>query len=257
MMNGEYMHYSLSSLSCYLFLSSIATAVPAAAGEVTAGLPVNTIEASASGSLSIDTAGLAISLSPKGSYDTVKKSILSRKAYIRHSFAVSTAGVDTLYNLAKTTMEHCIVNELLPFWYGTPWDFNGYTKTPRRGAIACGYFVSTVLQHCGFSLNRYTLAQQNPYLEAVSLQLGDSVQEYHCVCKEFVSQFRQRNEDGLYFVGLDFHVGFLLLRAGELLFLHSAYYDPLCVTIEKAADSPVAFFRLSTVAPAAPFLTTA
>ena len=29
-------------------------------------------------------------------------------------------------------------------WMGTPWDFSGTSQVPRKGSIACGYFVSTV-----------------------------------------------------------------------------------------------------------------
>jgi hypothetical protein len=67
--------------------------------------------------------------------------------------------------------------------------------------------------------------------------MDDSVQVYRTAFDTFSVEFRKNNPEGLYFAGLDFHVGFLLYRAGELLFIHSSYMYPLCVVIEKAALS--------------------
>lgn len=106
-----------------------------------------------------------------------------------------------------------------------------------NGFIACGCFVSTVLLHSGFSLNRYTLAQQNPYLEAVSIQLSESVQHYYNGFSDFYTKFNNNNQEGLYFAGLDNHAGFLLFRASQLLFIHSSYIELFCVVIENAAAS--------------------
>jgi len=52
-----------------------------------------------------------------------------------------------------------MVNKIFPYWYGTPWDFNGTTKRPNEGKIACGYFVTTTIQQMGFPINRIKLAQ--------------------------------------------------------------------------------------------------
>lgn len=44
--------------------------------------------------------------------------------------------------------------------------------------------------------------------------------------------------DGLYVVGLDNHVGFLIVRSGEVLFHHSSYVGSVTVVREKAVESP-------------------
>ena len=44
-------------------------------------------------------------------------------------------------------------------------------------------------------------------------------------------------KEGIYFVGLDNHVGYLLIKNKELYFLHSSYYDDK-VMIELAETSP-------------------
>lgn len=43
--------------------------------------------------------------------------------------------------------------------------------------------------------------------------------------------------EGLYFVGLDNHVGYLYKTGSQLYFIHSSYLLRLGVTIECAADS--------------------
>jgi hypothetical protein len=185
----------------------------------------------------IDATKLTLKLTPAGTYKKVKDSVLVKKKQISNMFINAGYSKDSLYKITKNTLEECIINKLVPFWYGTPWDFNGYTATPNKGVIACGYFVSTILLHAGFSLNRYTLAQQNPYLEAVSIQLSDSIQIYRKGFTDFYTDFKNKNSEGLYFAGLDCHVGFLLYRNNKLLFIHSSYIDPLCVTIENVRYS--------------------
>ena len=47
-----------------------------------------------------------------------------------------------------------------PAWNGTPWSFSGTAAAPGRAPIACGYFVSTALEHAGLAVERRRLAQQ-------------------------------------------------------------------------------------------------
>ena len=54
-----------------------------------------------------------------------------------------------------------LLSDIIPYWYGTEWDFNGYTSQPQKGKIACGYFVSTTLRDMGLNLNRYELAKKD------------------------------------------------------------------------------------------------
>lgn len=138
-------------------------------------------------------------------------------------------------------LEEVLVNQIFPFWYGTPWDFNGHTNVPNQGEIACGYFVSTTLKHIGFNLDRYKLAQQLPIHEAKTISLGEPILEIENgdfkVCME---KIKTKISKGIYFVGLDAsHVGFLLKRKNHLFFIHSNYGTPTEVIIENAEKSPV------------------
>lgn len=137
--------------------------------------------------------------------------------------------------------ENALLDEIIPHWYGTDWDFNGYTDTPGEGVVACGYFVSTTLKHAGLQLNRYKLAQQSPAKAAAMLKCGDAVlvfSEKNALANH--AKMLATLEDGICFVGLgSSHVGYLLKRSGKLFFIHSSYFAPSEVTIELASQSPV------------------
>lgn len=173
-------------------------------------------------SLNIDSLALGIKFHPSGTYEATKASIRKRMQ------AGKTTGAD---------LENYMLNEIIPFWYGTPWDFNGYTAIPNEGVIACGYFVSTTLLHAGININRYHLAQQGGLNEAKSLAISDEHYETIYGIDQLESVLKDRYVDGLYFVGLDNHVGFLYIKHGTPYFLHSNYIENR-VMIEKALTAP-------------------
>lgn len=45
-----------------------------------------------------------------------------------------------------------------------------------------------------------------------------------------------RTGDGLYVIGFDYHVGFLIQRNGQALFCHSSYLGPATVVCSKPKD---------------------
>ena len=50
-----------------------------------------------------------------------------------------------------------LTKKVFPYWYGTPWSFNGHTEQPKNGSIACGFFVGTILRDIGFNIDRIRL----------------------------------------------------------------------------------------------------
>lgn len=170
----------------------------------------------------IDSLKLGINFKPKGKYSAVRQSIRAEMAKGK------TSGED---------LENYLINQIIPFWYGTPWDFNGYTDVPNQGEIACGYFVSTTLQHVGININRYHLAQQGGLNEAKSLAISEENYETIYSIDKLKSALKDRYTDGLYFVGLDNHVGYLYIKHGEYYFIHSNYIDDK-VMIQKALTAP-------------------
>jgi hypothetical protein len=136
-------------------------------------------------------------------------------------------------------IENILVDQIFPFWYGTPWDFNGHSNIPGKGEIACGYFVSTTLNHIGLNVDRYKLAQQSPKNEALTLSITGDVKYFLNISPSELRNYLIRNKEpeGLYFVGLDCHVGYLLFRKNKLFFIHSNNFGGDCVMIERADKS--------------------
>ncbi|AXG70365.1 hypothetical protein KORDIASMS9_02604 [Kordia sp. SMS9] len=183
----------------------------------------------------IDSTKLNLNFTPKGNYEAIKQSITRDRSYfskkLRH-------GKQKTIDSAAAYLYDKLLNELIPHWYGTPWDFNGHTNIPNSGEIACGYFVSTTLKHLGFKLNRYKMAQQAGLNEAMTLQAKNNLKIYRNISQnDLKTKINQVYRDGLYFVGLSNHVGYVLIKNRELYFLHSSYCDNI-VVIEKAATSP-------------------
>ncbi|WP_461587501.1 hypothetical protein [Winogradskyella sp.] len=184
--------------------------------------------------VSEDSLKLDLNFKPKGNYAELRRKIINDKAYFKRRYQTDrTKAIDSASNYIYATL----LNGIVPHWYGTTWDFNGHTDIPNNGEIACGYFVSTTLKHLGFNLNRYKMAQAAGLNEAKLLQQKSSLKIFSGLSfDELKSRVNKVYGDGLYFVGLDNHVGYVLILNKELYFLHSSYCDDK-VVIELAEDS--------------------
>ena len=139
---------------------------------------------------------------------------------------------------ARVVLEHALPT-MMRCWLGTPWDFNGTAKGPGAGKIACGYFVATVLKDAGFQVDRYQLAQQpsenilRSFLAKESCELSVG-KEYQA----FATQVEAR-EPGVYIVGLDSHVAFVVVGGEGFRFIHSSGSRPWRVVDEGRAEAAV------------------
>lgn len=98
--------------------------------------------------------------------------------------------------------------------------------------------MSTTLKHCGLTLNRFKLAQQYSLEIVKRISSGDSVLIYREInAQQFLQKTKGKIKHGLYVVGLDNHVGFMLYEGSEVYFIHSSYFDPVAVVREKASES--------------------
>ena len=156
----------------------------------------------------------------------------------RHAQASSAAARASVEGDARVVLEHALP-AMMRCWLGTPWDFNGTAKGPGAGKIACGYFVATVLKDAGFQVDRYQLAQQpsenilRSFLPKKSCDLSVG-KEYQA----FVTQVETR-EPGVYVIGLDSHVAFIVVGGGGFRFIHSSGSRPWCVVDEGRAEAGV------------------
>ena len=178
---------------------------------------------------------LALLASRTQSYAEAKAQMLALRNKTRQQLA--SGAIDSTQ--AGALFTEGLLTSLIPHWYGTPWDFNGYTDTPKQGKIACGYFVSTTLLHMGIMLDRYKLAQQGPRDEAIALSLHKGWR----TVAGFPADARAKGineslKEGLYFIGLgESHVGYLLKKEGELYLIHANYTGDAVVTIQPLMQS--------------------
>lgn len=132
-----------------------------------------------------------------------------------------------------------IYEKIIPHWYETEWDFYGTTETPREGKIACGYFVTTILRDAGLRVERVKLARQASEKIILSLTNESHVKRFrNAEIEKFVAAIGKWGA-GLYIVGLDFHVGFIVNDGAQTFFIHSSYIEPRRVVREIAADSEI------------------
>lgn len=169
-------------------------------------------------------------------YDSLKLSIAVRKAAWKTEYDETAPGRrDSLLESIGNQLHKTFVESIFPAWYGTVWDFNGYTDIPGDGLVACGYFVSTPLKHAGFNLNRFKVAQQ--YSHSIVNTLCTTIQDISGYAK--ASDYLKTAKEGLYIVGLDNHVGFISVEKDGVFFIHASYVDPSCVLRESVSGSAV------------------
>jgi hypothetical protein len=156
----------------------------------------------------------------------------------KHAAARTIRERDAVLDDARIVLESALPG-MMRCWLGTPWDFHGTAENPGGGKIACGYFVSTILRDAGFQVHRYHLAQQpsgnilRTFLPRDSCKLTTG-QDY-----ETFANTLEAAEPGIYIVGLDTHVGFIVVRDGELRFIHSSGSRPWAVVEESRTNAHV------------------
>ena len=173
-------------------------------------------------------------------YDAMKRDLERWRLALqtRHKSARNPEERRAVERDARALLE-TVLPEMMRCWLGTPWDFNGTASGPGPEPVACGYFVSTVLLDAGFRLDRYRLAQQPSSRILTSLIPRET-------CRLLVDLPYERfvNEvegmpSGVYLLGLDTHVAFLVVREGDFRFIHSSGSEPWRVVDEACAEAKV------------------
>jgi hypothetical protein len=135
-----------------------------------------------------------------------------------------------------------VVDSIIPYWYGTRWDFNGTTQTPGSGYIACGYFVSTVLRDAGLPVNRVKMGQANSEEMIRTLAEKKDTKLFYDKPLANVLAYIQQKGAGLYIIGLDCHVGFILADGKGCWFIHAKWFGEKAVVKEAAATSGILYW---------------
>jgi len=162
------------------------------------------------------------------SYDEAKRAIERR----RRELAAGGAAEDEIEREIIAS-----VYDLSRYWLGTRWGLGApQTSEPQVGQINCGTFVGTVLRDAGFNVKVSKLQRQPSQLIIESFVSGDRVRKYsNASMEKFLASVKEMGP-GLFIIGLDFHVGFLIQTDAELRFVHASY-ETGTVVDEAAADA--------------------
>ncbi|MES2777716.1 MAG: hypothetical protein V4722_26290 [Bacteroidota bacterium] len=188
----------------------------------------------------------SLALKPHGSienekpgYEQMKASIALKKKTLLRQYQSKVTDAD-LSQLQKAFVS-VMVDSLFPYWYGTPWDFNGTSQKPGEGSIACGYFITTLLQDAGVPIRRVKLAQCASQEMIYDLVKKNPKKVFsNAPIETFVEYIREQGF-GLSIVGLDAHVGFLYNDGSEVFFIHAKWVNPRAVVKEIASQSEVLY----------------
>lgn len=176
---------------------------------------------------------------PTGNYNRLKSSVKSKRMSLSERY--KNADDSIKHFIIKEAGEYIyetLLNKIIPHWYGMTWDFSGYSAIPQEGTVGCSYFVSNTLLHCGFNLNRYRLAQADATTIARSIQTNSDIITLRNKNQiELIKYIKKKLKEGMYIIGLDCHVGYILYRKGKVFFIHSSYMFPVEIVIEKAEYS--------------------
>lgn len=169
------------------------------------------------------------------SYETTKQNVARLRLQLAQQYKQNMITLKTVEN----NFDAIMLDSILPYWYGTKWDFNGITQSPGKGAIACGYFITTTLQQAGVVLNRSKLGQSASEKIIQTLIVANPKK---IICNQPIDSliaYLKIKGNGLYIIGLDSHVGFIYNDNGALYFIHSKWANPKAVVKEAVNTSGV------------------
>lgn len=173
---------------------------------------------------------------PKLNYDTLLTRIQTQRAHLSKQYqSANSEERSKIIVRSRNYIKQMIVDTMFEAWKGTPYDYSGMTEKPGQGGIACGYFITTVLKHAGFDVERMALAQKKSLY--IAQTLSEEIHRYpNSSTGEFLKSMKEQ-PNGLYVLGLSQHAGFMIVRDSALVTCHAAYYPPLEVVQEKAGQS--------------------
>lgn len=140
-----------------------------------------------------------------------------------YNHASSTEEKENLYKEIQNYLHQVIPNKVLPAWYGTPWSFNGDAEYPLDGTIACGFFVVNVLRNCNFNINTKMAIQPSENI-IKNLIPSKYIKRFSNISIETLKSHIQKMGEGIYIIGLDTHVGFILNLNDKIRFTHARGY---------------------------------
>lgn len=132
------------------------------------------------------------------------------------------------------------VSKLTHHWLGTRWALGSpQTTLPQVGKVNCGTFVGRVLHDVGFNVEVRKLQRQPSQLIIKSFVGNDRMRKFsNKPMKKFLASVREMGP-GLFIIGLDFHVGFLLQTKEDVRFIHASFETKTVVNEDAATAMPI------------------
>jgi hypothetical protein len=172
-------------------------------------------------------------------YSKVKSEIQTNKNDLQKEYLNSNTEVlkKKVIKKARNYIVDSLKNGLFQYWYGTRWGFNGVTDVPKKGEISCGYFVATILRDLGLNVSRFKVGKM-PAESIIRLFIEDtSIMSLKNSNLDIVFDWVRNQGHGIYIIGLDFHIGFIVYDTEGIWFIHSSYFHPKVVRKEKAKEA--------------------
>ena len=170
-------------------------------------------------------------------YGEVKSKIDRRKRELSTAYADSKCDKDSVVRCAQRFLFKTMTADVFPAWYGTKWAYHGTTEEPRKGKIACGYFVTTTLRDLGFRVPRIRWAQLPSETMICEMTTRIHIKRYRFADIGHIESEIKSWGDGLYVVGMDSHTGFIVNENGKCRFVHSDYFNPLGGVVSEPLNS--------------------
>lgn len=159
----------------------------------------------------------------KKQYSVLLQEIATEKEVLKAKYAHATHK-ETVIEETRKYIFNTISKDIFPNWYGTQWDFNGTTRTPKNGKIACGYFITNILTDVGFKIPRIKWAQSAS--EVFIKKLSPKIKRFSNTSISDIEKHLLSSGEGIYIVGLDTHTGFIVVENNNIQFVHANYYQP-------------------------------
>lgn len=170
-------------------------------------------------------------------YATLVERVFVKRDSLSKKFTIANAEKKEAIILeAREYLVNTMATKLFTFWYGTKWDFNGTTRIPQKGKIACGYFVTNILTDVGFRIPRIKWAQSASEIFIKKLA-KNNLKRFSNVSITTVKNYLINAGNGIYLVGLDAHTGFIYVNNNEVKFIHADYYEPEKGVVSENIDS--------------------
>jgi len=180
-----------------------------------------------------------------GRYGLLLQQVTARQRELGARYAAARGAHDrsAIRDEARRFVVETLVSQVFPAWMGMP-SAGGPQATaslPHQPGmyISCSYFLTAALQNAGLVLESRTRFAQAPaaWIERALLPPGGQIHRYGNLSPEDLERRLVELGDGLYVVGLNIHVGFIVVRDRHARFVHSSYTPPGTVVDEPVVSS--------------------